>query len=129
MWGKRLILSGCVLVICLRMFAPVALFGQSASTGLVTGVVTDPSAAAIPGATVTLQQRGTSATQVAHTDSEGRYVFPAVNPADYTLTIAAPGFATTVINELKVEVQKSSTVNMSLRIGEAAQTVSVSEAS
>jgi len=129
MWGKRLVLSVCAVLMCLLIFAPVALFGQSASTGLVTGVVTDPSAAAIPGATVTLQQRGTSATQAAHTDSEGRYVFPAVNPADYTLTIAAPGFATTVINELRVEVQKSSTVNMTLKIGEAAQTVTVSEAS
>src|SRR5580692_4338806 len=128
MWGKRLILSGCVLVICLRMFAPGALFGQSASTGLVTGVVSDPSGDVIAGATVTLQQRGTSATRNAHSDSEGRYVFPAVNPADYTLTIAAQGFATTVINELKVEVQKSSTVNMTLKIGEAAQTINVSEA-
>jgi hypothetical protein len=129
MWGKRLILNVCAVLMYLLMFAPGALFGQSASTGLVTGVVTDPSGAAIPGATVTLQQRGTSATQIAHTDSEGRYVFPAVNPADYTLTIAAQGFATTVINELKVEVQKSSTVNMTLKIGEAAQTINVSEAS
>ncbi len=129
MWGKRLILSICAALMYLLVFAPRALFGQSASTGLVTGVVSDPSAAAILGATVTLQQHGTSATQTAHTDSEGRYVFPAVNPADYTLTIAAQGFATTVINELKVEVQKSSTVNVTLKIGETTQTINVSEAS
>src|SRR6202008_5063180 len=47
MWGKRLLLRGCAFVVSFLVFAPLALFAQSASTGLVTGVVTGPSVAAI----------------------------------------------------------------------------------
>jgi len=90
--GKHSIRSVAGILFCLVVFAAASLFGQSGSSGLVTGVVTDPSGAAIVGATVTLQQQGTGATQTAHTDADGRYVFPSVNPANYTLTFAAQGF-------------------------------------
>src|SRR5438105_11235576 len=127
--GKHSIRSVAGILFCLLVLAAESLFGQSGSSGLVTGVVTDPSGAAIVGATVTLQQQGTGATQTAHTDADGRYVFPSVNPANYTLTFAAQGFATTVVQVLKVEVLKSSTVNMTLQIGTNTQTITVSEAS
>ena len=125
---KRFMFVVVLAVVCLLTVLPAALFAQSASTGLITGLVTDPSGAVIAGATVTIQQHGTGTNQSTVTDSDGRYNFPAVNPDDYTVTFAAKGFQTTVVNLLKVEVFKGYTVNMSLKIGETTQTVTVSEA-
>ncbi|MGH9710109.1 MAG: carboxypeptidase-like regulatory domain-containing protein, partial [Candidatus Acidiferrales bacterium] len=107
--------------------APSALFAQSATTGLITGTVTDPSGAIVVGASVTLSQHTTNATQTTLTDSAGRYVFPAANPADYTLTFSAKGFENAVTNELHVEVLKSYTINVTLQLGAASQTVTVTD--
>jgi Carboxypeptidase regulatory-like domain len=112
----------------LLMNAP-SLAAQSASTALISGAVTDPSGAIVVGASVTLVDHGTGVAQVAKTGKDGRYVFPAVNPGDYSLNFTAQGFTTTIVNELHVEVQKNYTVNMSLTLGSTSQTVSVSEAS
>src|SRR5579864_472720 len=119
-----------LLVLALRsIFAPVPaqLFAQSATTGLISGTVTDPSGAIVAGASVTLSQRTTNATQSTLTDSAGRYVFPAVNPSDYTLTFSAKGFENAVTNELHVEVLKSYTINITLQVGAANQTVTVTD--
>jgi hypothetical protein len=103
------------------------LYGQSATTGLVSGVVSDSSGAVIPGATVTLIQQTTSATQTATTGSDGRYVFPAVVPNDYELKVSASGFETTVISNVAVEVLKAYTLDAILKLGSITQTVVVTE--
>jgi hypothetical protein len=87
MFGKR----------CFWLFLPVfvllvtspSMNAQSASTGLVSGAVSDPSGAIVVGASVTLIDHGTGVQQVATTGKDGRYVFPAVNPGDYSLSFAA----------------------------------------
>ena len=80
----------------------VVLFGLSASgrfllaqgtNGTLTGQVVDPSGAAIPEATVTLTNVGTNFPQTVTTDATGIYVFKLVPPGNYTLTVAARGFA------------------------------------
>lgn len=114
-----------IAVLFLLGFFPRLLFSQSASTGLVTGAVTDSSGAVIPGAIVTLQQHGTGTSQSTTTGLDGRFVFPAVNPDDYTITFAAKGFETAVVSLLKVEVLKGYTVNMTMKIGTASTTVRV----
>lgn len=113
----------------LSIFAtvPSELFAQSATTGLISGTVTDPSGAIVAGASVTLSQSTTNATQTTLTDSAGRYVFPAVNPSDYTLTFSAKGFQNAVANAVHVEVLKSYTINITLQVGVASQTVTVTD--
>src|SRR6185437_14208190 len=121
--------SVLLVLVLLSVFAtvPSKLFAQSATTGLISGTVTDPSGAIVAGASVTLSQRTTNATQSTLTDSAGRYVFPAVNPSDYTLTFSAKGFENAVTNELHVEVLKSYTINITLQVGAASQTVTVTD--
>lgn len=113
----------------------VAMFGtvtcpvhaQSSTAGLISGVVTDPSGAVIPGATITLEQIGTNVITKTVSDSKGHYVFPAVDPSQYTLSFSATGFQKFVISEVKVEVLKSYTENMQLKIGNAQSVVTVTE--
>lgn len=114
-----------VLVLVILGLVQVPLYGQSPTTGLVNGTVLDPSNASVAGAKVTLQQEGTGVILTATTDASGLYVFPTVTPATYTLTATAPGFEKTVIKNIVVNVLRSYTVNVSLKIGAAAVTVEV----
>jgi hypothetical protein len=114
---------------CAFLFAlvPVGLHAQSATSGLVQGVVKDPTGAVIPGATVALTEKATNVTIKTTTDATGHYLFPAVSPGDYSLRITATGFQSYVVANLVVEVTKSYNVSASLKIGTAAQTVTVTE--
>ena len=105
--------------------SPISLYSQSATTGLVTGVVTDPSHGTVPGATVTLIRKDTNTAQTVTTDSSGSYVFPAVEPGTYTIKFSAKGFRNSVIDNTKVEVLKAFTVNISLEVGATTETVEV----
>jgi hypothetical protein len=97
---------------------------QNANTGTVLGVVSDPTGAVIPNATVTLSDTATNHERTATTNEVGRYNFASVDPGDYRLKATAPGF-NAIESPLKVDVGKSFTVNVSLTIGQASQTVEV----
>src|SRR5580704_15230812 len=66
------------------------------------GTVTDPQGALIPGATVTLVNRDTSATMVSTSDSNGIYVFNALSPAPYRLTVEHQGFKKRVLEDVQI---------------------------
>ncbi len=120
----------CLLTISLFFlfgFAPKVLRAQTASAGLVSGVVTDPSNAIIPNANVTLQEHGTNAQYSTTTDAAGHYAFPAVPPGEYALRASATGFETTVVDDVHVEIMRSAVENVALKLGEASQTVEARE--
>ncbi len=112
---------------CLLALFPIGLLAQSATSGVVQGTVMDPTGAVVPGATVTLTNKSTGVTLSTSTDATGRYLFPAVNPGDFTLKVTATGFQTFVVAQLTVEVTKAYTVPVKLKIGTASQTVTVKE--
>ena len=64
-------------------------FGQS-STGTVKGVLTDDSGAVIPAATVIITGNGTQ--KLVQSQRDGSYTFLGLPPADYTVSVAFPGF-------------------------------------
>ena len=71
-------------------FGTVAL--AQVNTGQISGVVTDPSGAVVPGATVTVQNVGTNAVRSAKTSSVGSYLVPGLDPAIYQVTVRSPSF-------------------------------------
>jgi len=105
--------------------APLTLFAQTATTGGVTGLVTDPSNAIVRGASVTLTDLATNSTQVNTTDSGGRFTFPVVNPGDYQLKVTNKGFRTTVVGKLTVEVNRVDTIDLKLEVGTEAVEIEV----
>ena len=112
----------------------VVLFGLSASgrfllaqgtNGTLTGQVVDPSGAAIPEATVTLTNVGTNFPQTVTTDGTGIYVFKLVPPGNYTLTVAARGFAKYAQQGIVTDANTNATQNVQMKVGSSSQTVSV----
>src|SRR5271157_6008301 len=101
------------------------LWAQTASTGTVLGLVTDPTGAVVPGATVELEDAATKAVRSMTTNTAGRYVFVALPPGTYSVRATARGFQQAEVASVAVEVTQSYTINLQLAIGEARQTIEV----
>jgi|CZKR01.1.fsa_nt_gi hypothetical protein len=93
--------------------------------GTVSGILTDPSAAVVQGAKVTLldEQKGYHFT--ATSDSSGRYLFVSIPPGMYSVSAEMQGFQKTVRTHIKLNVSENSTADLTLKIAGAAQTVEV----
>jgi hypothetical protein len=102
------------------------LFGQ-AQDGNILGAVLDPSGSAIPGATVELENVATGIKATTKTDSAGLYRFNNVLIGTYSITVNAAGFAATSLKNVIVELNKATTANISLQVGNVATSVVVAE--
>jgi hypothetical protein len=100
-------------------------YAQPAQTGTVAGEVKDDTGGALPGVTVTLtsQDRGFSRSTV--TDENGRYVFPAVPIGPYSLSATLQGFETALATDNLVEVERTTSVSITMKIGALTDTVMV----
>jgi hypothetical protein len=110
----------CIYVLLLLL--PRAVSAQS--SGL-AGRVTDPSGAAIVGAVLTLTNLATGGTSATETNASGLYLFPAVAPGRYRLTIGHPGFRTVVRDGVVVHVGTTTTEDARLDPGEVKETVEI----
>lgn len=90
------------------------------------GTVTDQTGAIIPGATVTLKNSATNATQTAAANQDGIYTFNSLAPAPYELTATHPGFQTKVLAHVEIIPEQANTLDLQLQVGAASQTVTVS---
>ncbi|MBA3974279.1 MAG: hypothetical protein C0504_08705 [Candidatus Solibacter sp.] len=99
-------------------------FGQGLTQ--ISGTVTDPSGAAVVGATVELSNLDSGATRQTKSDGAGNYNLPQVRPGNYRLSVSGPGFSTTAIDNLRLLVNTPVTQNVRLEVGAVSETVSVS---
>ncbi len=107
------------------LFVSLPAWSQTTNTGTVLGLVTDPVEAAIPAASVQLQDTATGVTRTAATNIAGRYVFVGVPPGTYSVKVSAPGFQQAVVPAVAIEVGKSYTVDVRLAVGETRQAIEV----
>jgi len=96
------------------------------TSGSIAGSVTDSQQAAIANATVTVSDETKSFSQTATTDKEGRFVFPTLPPATYTLTVEASGFKKLQKTGIALVANDKLTLgDMTLDVGTANETVTV----
>lgn len=95
------------------------------TTGRLTGSVTDPQGGAVPGAQITVSEPQIGRTFSTTTNERGDWAIPSVPPAQYRVSATAPGFKTTVIEDVVVEAGLPSTVNITLELGAVVETVEV----
>src|SRR2546425_891632 len=98
---------------------------QTASSGSVTGQVSDPQGAIVPGADVTLTDTATKSSQTTTTNDAGRYSFPVVNPGTYDLLVSKQGFKIAKFSNQKVSIGAVLTLNVSMEVGALTETVVV----
>lgn len=95
-------------------------------TAALTGDVLDAQKQVLPGATVTVTNIGTGASQVTVTDERGGFRFGSVQPGAYTLRVELAGFKTAVLDRLALQVDTLSRQSITLELGGITETVSVS---
>ncbi|MBV9626262.1 MAG: carboxypeptidase regulatory-like domain-containing protein [Acidobacteria bacterium] len=110
----------------LAVLSTTHLFGQ-AGRGGVSGTVTDPNGAVAPGAQVTLLNKATGASLHTVTSAAGLYTFISLNPGVYQVTASQTGFASVAQNNVTVNVDQTTLVNIALRMGVATETVTVNQ--
>jgi len=111
-------------VLCSLTFLAPSAWAQL-YTGSITGVVTDPSAAMVPGARITLTDIGKEVSQTATTDATGRYLLRSLPPSTYRLTVEFEGFNTHIQDSIVLEVNQNLSIDVALVLGTSAQTVEV----
>ncbi len=106
----------------LLMPAPAA---AQALYGSITGTVTDPQKAAMPGVTVTATNAGTTLAAEAITDAAGNYAFRNLPPGTYDLKAALQGFKEIRQTGLAISAGQVVRADLMLQIGQLAETVNV----
>jgi hypothetical protein len=95
--------------------------------GTISGAVTDPTGAAVPGASVEIKETRTGTVNKTQSDSAGQYVAPFLLPGDYSITVSMPGFQKTVRSGITLQAQEHPIVNLTLTVGATDQTVTVTD--
>jgi hypothetical protein len=81
-----------ILVVSLAGMAPWASAQLATTTATLSGLVTDPTGAVVPKASVTLSSADTGVSRTFATDATGRYLFSELPTSAYILAIKASGF-------------------------------------
>jgi len=122
MWCNRslyaLTVAMCLLVV------PKAVLSQT-NRGTIAGSVADTTGAAIPDATVKLEQKTTGLSQAMTTSTSGDFTFPGLAAGQYTITVSHTGFQTQQFADVEVDVAKTTSLPVTMKVATQAQTVEV----
>jgi len=113
----------CIPVLLLAAGVPA---WAQAGRGGISGLVSDPTGAVVPGAKVTALNHATGIAQSTVTTGGGLYSFVSLNPGAYEVKAAHKGFESVAEENVTVSVDQVSTVNIGLRVGSVSDTVTVS---
>src|ERR1700722_4181503 len=100
-----------LLVLTLFLVPAVVAYGQGITTGTISGMTTDASGAAIPGARVIATSNSRGGTRETVSGADGQFAFYLVPIGQYTIKIAAQGFAPTTVNVVQVNAGATSNLN------------------
>jgi hypothetical protein len=114
----------CAVVGLLLLLTPVVFWAQGIFATL-TGVITDPSGAVIPNASVQLVDAASGSKRVTTTDSDGYYTFASVAVGTYNLVVESPGFRGSKTEGITLGGGIKQNVNVALQVGTAGQEVAV----
>jgi hypothetical protein len=105
-------------------FLPTPIFSQQ-GRGTISGTVTDPSGAAVPGAGITITSVGTNAVFSTQSNEEGFFTAPGLAVGEYVVSAERQGFKTAVRKGITLQVDQKAQVNVRMDIGEIAESVEV----
>lgn len=111
---------GLLLVVILSIAASAQL-----PTSTLNGTVSDQQGAAVVGAKIRITSQGTGGVRETTTDAVGFYSVSNLLPADYTVRVEAPKFATAEVKNVRLEVGRASTIDVKLTVAKVGEVVTV----
>ena len=122
-FSRLIVLASLVMLPCMAS-------AQSTTTGTIAGTVKDATGAILPGVSVTASSPALiEKTRDAVTDTQGNYKILELLPGTYTVTFTLPGFSTLKREGLELTTGFTANVSVELRVGQVAETVTVTSAS
>lgn len=96
------------------------------SSAQITGVITDPSGAALSNASALIGSKDTGAARQVQSNQSGEFNAPALDPGHYRITIESPGFQTFVAEGIVLTIGEKKNFKFALSLGKAEQAITVS---
>jgi Carboxypeptidase regulatory-like domain/TonB dependent receptor-like, beta-barrel len=96
--------------------------------GSISGTITDPSGAALPGATVTITGLERHTTDTVVSQASGLYLKERLQPGTYEVKAEVSGFKAAVVSTVRVNVDSQSKVDLRLELGDMTEAVTVTAA-
>src|SRR5260370_42341506 len=106
---------GSVPFLVLFSFLGVAAFSQTFRGGI-SGTITDPSGAAVAGASVQALSTATGLRRDTTTSTAGEFVFQDLPLGEYQLTASHPGFDQIKVDKVQAEVGKATNLRLTLKV-------------
>src|SRR5580698_7452235 len=125
-WSAVFLFAPIALLVVFMMTAVASLFGQTATTGDIAGVVTDPTAAVVTGVPIALKNVDTGSSTSTTTNAQGSYNFSLLQPGKYSVSANVAGFQK-ILKTVTVTLGTSTTVNLQLSLSSQAESVNVTD--
>ena len=93
--------------------------------GSINGTVVDPSGAAVPGATVTATNAAINVTSTTTSSGTGSFQIFNLPVGTYVVKVSRDGFELNVLEKIPVQEARATTVNTTLKVGKATESVTV----
>jgi Carboxypeptidase regulatory-like domain/TonB dependent receptor-like, beta-barrel/TonB-dependent Receptor Plug Domain len=122
--SKKLLVFQIIVLTALAIFIPSAM-AQTGSTSALTGRVSDPTGAVLPGVSVTVTSVATNQSRMAVTAEDGVYRVALLDPGAYKVKFALPGFKTAEVPDITLAVTETAVLNQTLAVGAASEEVTV----
>ena len=118
-------LSAMIGLIVVLMIVPSPHLRAQEAGGTIVGTVTDPSGAAVSSANVSIKNIATGVERSVPTNGDGLFVAPNLVPGSYEIQVTATGFSSTFVSEVVLTVGERREINVTLKIGQASDKVTV----
>ncbi len=117
-------------VVCCGLFALAMVLSPLQATaqqtlGSLNGTVVDPSGAAIGGATVSVTNTAVNTTETTTTQKTGSFQIFNLQIGVYSIKVSHDGFETTTIPAVTVQEARATTMNVTLKVGNASESIEV----
>ena len=114
-------------ILAMWLLPALPLLAQIGGSGSIQGVVSDPTGAVIPGASVVANNVATGVKTVRQTTGSGLYLLSPLVPGEYTVTVVASGFQTLYQEHVIVDALSEVGLNFTMKIGAAAEQVTITD--
>ena len=115
----------CLVMCTLVMFLSAATLQAQIDRASISGTVTDPSGAVVPGATVVVTNTGTSEGVTLTTGTDGSYTASLLHVGIYSVEATAHGFEKTLQSRIQLDLNQVARVDLQLKVGAAGEVTEV----
>ena len=118
-------LLGVIQCVLLCMAGAAQLQAQQTTSALLSGTVLDPAGSAVPNAAVVARNESSGGVSRTTTDQECKFSFPNLAPGNYTVELAAPGFALASRQGVDATPERAEALTISLSLGSLSESITV----